>query len=83
MILPQPSAICPQFAPACWQVRGVHAGAPHVPFTHGVFAGHGQLLMPPHPFATGPQTDPGAGAGHAVGVHCAVPHMFGPPPPQI
>jgi hypothetical protein len=26
---PHPSAIGPQFAPACWHVRGVHGGAPH------------------------------------------------------
>jgi len=28
-MLPQPSATEPQLAPACWQVRGVHAPRPH------------------------------------------------------
>ena len=60
----------------------MHCGAPHFPFTHGTLAAHGQLLTAPQPFATGPQTDPAAGAGQLVGVHAVVPHWFGPPPPQ-
>lgn len=29
MMPPQPSAMGPQLAPACWQVRGVHGLATH------------------------------------------------------
>lgn len=81
---PQPSAICPQFAPACSHVRGTHAGAPHLPFTHGVFAGHAQFRIAPQPSATGPHDEPGAGAGHCAGWQAPIPQTFGvPPPPQV
>ena len=80
---PQPSATVPQFAPASGQLRGTHGGAPHIPLTQGMPAGHGQLLTAPQPLATGPQVEPAAGAGHAIGLHTATPQPFGPPPPQV
>ena len=80
---PQPSATVPQFAPASGQLRGTHGGAPHIPLTQGMPAGHGQLLTAPQPLATGPQVEPAAGAGHAIGLHTATPQTFGPPPPQV
>jgi hypothetical protein len=82
-VLPQPSAIVPQFAPACMHVRGVHGGVPQTPLTQGTPIGHGQLLTPPHPSATGPHAEPIAGAGHEPGMHMAIPHMFGPAPPHV
>src|SRR4051812_45784280 len=82
-VLPQPSPIVPQLAPACAHVRGVQLGAPQTPFTQGSAARHGQLLTPPQPLPTGPQSEPFAGAGHALGTQAAAPQRFGPPPPHV
>ena len=57
-------------------MRGVQGGAWHLPFTHGVPAGHAQLRRLPQPSATGPHAEPGAGAGHTPGVHDTLPHTF-------